>query len=190
MSSEDIEKTDKYITKVGSLEEALALAEEWKLEGRFDLFRGQAQNWPVVSTRFRIDEKDFNEHKEMLTFFFEFISSNKQLKSHIKSVDEMYAIAQHYGLVTNYIDFTKEPEIAGYFATNSKSNKIGEYACIICLNSSRFAEIIEFVEPLMCKILDRKDARSQIVDIHVKNLWRLQAQEGVFLYSPFPTICH
>lgn|GEM_PF-2727950 len=90
------EKENKYITRVGTLEEALSLTEKWKEEGKFDLFRGQALNWPVVSTRYRIKEKDFGKHEEKFLRFLEFFSDNGELKHHITSVDEIYAIAQHY----------------------------------------------------------------------------------------------
>jgi len=91
-------------------------------------------------------------------------------------------------MITNYIDFSKDPKVAAYFATNSNVNTRGQDSCIICLNSTHFEKVIEFIKPLLAKYLKRNDARPQIVDIHVKNLWRLQAQKGAFLYSPFPNL--
>jgi hypothetical protein len=41
MENDDFEPIE---TRVSSLEEALALAEKWKAEGKYDLFRGQARN--------------------------------------------------------------------------------------------------------------------------------------------------
>jgi len=50
---------DPIETRVGSLQEALASAEKCKAEGNYDLFRGQARNWGVVSFLHPILEKEF-----------------------------------------------------------------------------------------------------------------------------------
>ena len=45
-----MENPDKYVSYAESTEEALKLAEEWKVEGRFDVFSGQARCWPLLSS--------------------------------------------------------------------------------------------------------------------------------------------
>ena len=50
-----------------SVEEAVALAERFRDEGRYDLFRGQRENWPVVPTFARLDEAgqdDAHEYRQ------------------------------------------------------------------------------------------------------------------------------
>jgi hypothetical protein len=44
----------------GSIQEAVRLATEFREEGRYDLFRGQRENWPVRSTLARLNEAEGN----------------------------------------------------------------------------------------------------------------------------------
>ncbi|WP_131537574.1 FRG domain-containing protein [Pedobacter nototheniae] len=177
-------------TRVGSLNEALALAEKWQAEGKYDLFRGQAKNWEVVSSLHRIPEKDFQLAQDSIMQFYYFVSENKILQKHLDQVDELFAIAQHYGMPTNYIDFTSEPRIAGYFATHSKSNEPGQDACIICVDTQDFSRLMKFAEPILKRYLKPKDLRPCMLQVTVPNLWRLEAQHGRFLYTPFKGIEH
>lgn len=176
----------KYTHMVANVKEAVALAKKFKSEGKFNVFRGQARNWDVFSTLHRIKEKDFQRSKDKIERFIFFISQNEDLVSYMDDFNSVFAIAQHYGLPTNYIDFTHNPEVAAYFATNSKKNKKGQYASIICLDTKDFAEFIEFYKPhfFTGKLVP------EIIDVNVQNLWRLQAQEGCFLFTPEAGIEH
>ncbi|RPD38267.1 FRG domain-containing protein [Chitinophaga barathri] len=177
----------EYETIVGSLEEALALAKQWQREGKFDLFRGQSRNWKLLASIHR--NKHQNDHDLCLerveTLFF-FMKNNEILKSYIHDFHHFIAIAQHYGLATSYIDFTTDPYVAAYFATHS-GNRPGEYACIICANKEDFKDTIAFGKPVFNKYL-KNGHQPAFLSFDVKNLWRLQAQKGHFLYTPFPGI--
>lgn len=179
-----MENPDKYVSYAESMEEALKLAEEWKAEGRFDVFRGQARCWPLLSSLHRMGESGFNEMTDRSLLLYHFMHGNPVLKEYLTNIDHFFAIAQHYGFATNHVDFTTDPKIALYFATNSPSNAIGEYACIICVKRTHFHEVMDFVEPVLSKYLGKKDLRPCFMDFDVKNLWRLQAQKGVFLFTP------
>jgi hypothetical protein len=50
--------------------------------------------------------------------------------------DAMLAIAQHYGLPTNLVDFTTNPRVAAFFATHEAPRPTAEKdsSCIICLD--------------------------------------------------------
>jgi FRG domain len=170
-----------YIQYVGSVEEALALVHDYKKSGKFDFFRGQARSWNLVSSLCRHDISEFDELQKKIARFQHFLLGNVQLKGFTENVNQFYAIAQHYGLTTNYIDFTTDPEVAAYFATNSKDNVIGEYAAIICLNSKEFADFIESLKKYY-----PPNNYPEIINIDVSNLWRLQSQKGCFLYLPTP----
>lgn len=173
------------IYKVDNLTEALNLAKKFKLTRKYDLFRGQSQNWKVVSTVGRLNKEEFYQGKEKLERLLLFLQSNPSLEKFASNIDWFYAVAQHYGLPTNYIDFSSSPDVAAYFATNSKSNKIGEESVIICLNENDFNKFVNFSRTIYEK---DKVIPPYIVKTNVDNLWRLQAQKGCFLYTPYADI--
>jgi len=173
------------IYRTESIMEALKLAEKFKKSGKYNLFRGQAKNWEVVPTAGRISKEKFEQSKKQLERLLYYFSTETVLKKYCSRIDDFFAIAQHYGIPTNYIDFTESIEVAFYFATNSKSNKLREDCSIICLNENDFNRFVEF-----SKFLYEKDGviSPYIVKEDVKNLWRLQAQKGCFLYTPYDKI--
>jgi FRG domain len=171
--------------KVKNLDEALLLAQKLKKKVKYDLFRGQAQNWRVTPTLSRISNKSYAQLKEKLERLYYFFSTHSSLKKFKTDIDWFYAVAQHYGIPTNYIDFTSDIEVAAYFATNSKSNIIGTDCSIICLNESDFKSFIDFTNVLYAK---DKVIPPYIARVDVDNLWRLQAQKGCFLFTPYNDI--
>lgn len=175
------------IYNAADLREALKLAKEFKLAGKYNLFRGQAKNWPVKSTAGRLSKQSHEKARQALERLYYYFTTNSALSKYKDNIDWFYAVAQHYGIPTNYIDFTTDPEVATFFATNSKSNVEGENCVIICLNETDFIEFVEFT-----KLLYEKDnvIPPQIVKVDVDNLWRLQAQSGHFLFTPYGSIEH
>jgi hypothetical protein len=138
-----------------SIEKAVALAERFREEGRYDLFRGQRENWPVVPTL--ADRED------------------------PAIVDQKFAIAQHYGLPTLFCDFTLEPRVAGFFASSRKGSEGGGTSEIVCCNSEDLISC--------CKETFFPEMRlPEVLRITVPNLWRLEAQAGVFVFLPAPNI--
>jgi hypothetical protein len=170
---------------VKKLSEAIALAEKFQSEGKYNLFRGQAQDWEVMPTAGRLAKRKCSESKEKLDRLFYYFSTDNSLKKFCNEVDSFFAIAQHYGLSTSYIDFTTNVNVAFYFATNSKYNKIKENCSIICLNENDFNSFISFSRVLYEK---HNVHPPYISKINVDNLWRLQAQSGCFLFTPFHDI--
>lgn len=171
--------------KTKNIEEALKLAKKFQKSGKYNLFRGQARNWEVKPTAGRLPDKKFEKSKEQIERIFLFFNQDKTLKKYCKEVDSYFAIAQHYGIPTNYIDFTESVEVAFFFATHSKSNKEGEECSIICLNEKDFEGLIEFIKILFDK---ENVVRPYISRIKVENLWRLEAQKGCFLFTPYDRI--
>lgn len=173
------------IYRVDTTDEALNLARKFKANGTYNLFRGQRKNWKVVPTMARNHETT-SEVKDKLIRLFQFFQDNPKLKPYSENIDWFYAVAQHYGLPTSYIDFSTDPDVAAFFATNdSMKNASGEEAAIICLNESDFNETME-----MASILFQKDKvlTPYIFRANVSNLWRLQAQKGCFLFTPYSNI--
>ncbi|GGF04083.1 FRG domain-containing protein [Chishuiella changwenlii] len=173
------------VHKVKSLEEAINLAQKFKKSGKYNLFRGQAQNWNVIPSGARLNEKQFKEGLEKLKRLYEFFETSENLIKYQSDIDWFFAVAQHYGLPTNYIDFTTDLEVAAFFATNSKSNEVGKESVIICLNESDFTRFIDFTKSLYVK---DKVIPPYLCKIDVHNLWRLQAQQGLFLFTPYSNI--
>jgi len=173
------------IYRVNSFEEALELAKKFKASGKYDLFRGQAQNWKVSPSSSRLTKIDYNEGIEKLKRLYNFFETSENIVKYKSNIDWFFAVAQHYGLPTNYIDFSTSCEVAGFFATNSKSAKIGNESIIICLNEKDFNSFIKFTKSIYEK---DKVIAPYIARVNVDNLWRLQSQEGLFLFTPYRNI--
>lgn len=171
--------------KVENIDKAYKLAKSFELEGKYNLFRGQAKNWKVIPTAGRLSLKKYSESFEKLKRLHYYFSAENSLKKYCRRVDSFYAIAQHYGLATSYIDFTTDIKVAFYFATNSKHNKVGEDCSIICLNEDDFKDFVSFYKILY---KNKNVVPPYIAKVNVDNLWRLQAQRGCFLFSPFQNI--
>jgi hypothetical protein len=173
------------IYQVKDFAAALSLAKKFKSDGTYKLFRGQAKNWPVVSSLGRLLPNVDSEIEKKIKRLYYFFQTYPSLSKYHSDVDWFWAVAQHYGLPTNYIDFTTKPEVATYFATHSNKNIVGESAVIICVNEHDFSRLIDSFKTVFEK---DKVIPPYIAKIDVDNLWRLQAQEGCFLFSPYNNI--
>lgn len=165
------------IFETAGVMEAVALAQEMKRSGQYNWFRGQQRNWRVMSTLARKPEEERPRAWEAFKRFCGWLQSQPglaQLGNHVHSV---YAIAQHYGMPTQYVDFTTDPAIAGFFAAGGEADP-DERSCIVLLNTD---DLLEF-----WKVMPERYPPPEPITIDVPNLWRLEAQRGVFLYCPYP----
>jgi hypothetical protein len=97
------------------------------------------------------------------------------------SADDLWAIAQHYGFPTNFLDLTTDPIVAAMFAC-PPTGVLG----------SGNATILLYTEQMIDSWNDPKAASGseiELLRVDVSNLWRLQAQRGLFLYNPFSNLC-
>jgi len=170
------------IFRVNNLGEALNLARQFNSTGQYNLFRGQGQNWKVKSTLARLNKSDFEKGIEKLKRLHYYLQTHQPLEKFVSEVNWFYAVAQHYGMPTNYIDFTRSVDVAAFFATNSPSNKIGEDCVIVCLQENNFNDFLKFTNSIYVK--DNVVA-PYIAKPNVDNLWRLQAQQGCFVFTPY-----
>lgn len=161
---------------VDSIWEAIELAEYLKKTGEYDLFRGQRHNFNIQPSALR-SGVDVQSVEKKLNEFANWVHRTPDLKSLHGNENSWIAVAQHYGLKTSFLDFTRSPEIAGFFATDGGEN--GDTGTIICVNKKRFKESWEDINRRHYEAEGR--FLTEIVDIDVKNLWRLHAQEGEFL---------
>lgn len=49
--------------------------------------------------------------------FLHWVRTTNGLQALASNLDMTIAVAQHYGIATHFIDFTTEPYVAGYFAS-------------------------------------------------------------------------
>jgi hypothetical protein len=107
-----------------------------------------------------------------------------QLEEYFANPDSLWAIAQHYGLKTNFIDFSDDPRVAAFFACdmNAEPSK-SQNAAIICVNSDDFTTFWKEVGTVLLKRVEAT-SHPHFIRIDVSNLWRLQQQKGSFLWNP------
>ncbi len=179
---------------------AVEMAEEMKRQGTHEWFRGQTHNWTLQSSLNRNRSK-FEKSVERIKAFIGWVSITPGLEHLATDVDSTIAVAQHYGFPTHFIDFTTEPYVAGYFASENvsatdpqdfdfesekrrffssepASDKVG---CILCLNREdllRTWKSVAAVRPVA------KASEPEFLVTAVPDLWRLEAQHGVFFYCP------
>jgi len=164
--------------KVESVEEAVRAAQQLKRPGRPYWFRGQSKDWPLRSSLVRINPENRDVAMEKIARYEGWIKHTPGLENLAANTDATIAVAQHYGLPTNFVDFTTQPEIAGFFASeNAGSATAGDLGCIICLDVQDFKEFWQS--------LAERYRPPEFLEMTVPDLWRLEAQHGCFLFCPY-----
>ncbi len=168
------------IYRAANIEEAVEIAVRLREEGRYNWFRGQVHDWPPYSSARRIQAADDEKSSRRLSLFLDWVKQTPELKEPLNDPAAIAAVAQHYGIPSNYIDFSTEPGVAGFFAADGKAPSTGEVRpCIFCLNTDDLLEVWDAVKDF------RPEAHLELVNIDVSNLWRLEAQHGCFLYCDY-----
>lgn len=172
-----------------NVEEAIELAIRLRDEKRYDLFRGQVRSeWLPHTALMRLQQHDpsawENIHKPRFFRFYNWLKNTPGLSEISENKDALYAIAQHYGLPTHYLDFTTDPAVAGFFAGDSNDSEMGAESCIFCLDSVDLLDLWDTLRTAIDPDENGTLSELELVRIDVANLWRLQAQKGVFLYAP------
>jgi hypothetical protein len=163
------------IYQARSVESALEKAEGFRQSGTYDWFRGQLHAWPLRPSLFRDSSEAFQDRVERVNRFGDWVAATAGIENLQRDRDLLLAVAQHYRLPTTLIDFTTDTRIAAFFAASGSrqsGRKVPKWSCIYCLNSEEVKLRLE-ANP----IRDRIRLVAPVVD----DLWRLQAQKGVFL---------
>lgn len=157
--------------------DAIRQAEEFKRQGTYDLFRGQSGTWPLVSSLNRLDELAREAAVKRSFGFIDWVKRTPGVEQLAAEPDAVWAVGQHYGLRSNFIDFTTEPEVAGFFASSDEEAEAGQASCIICVNTKD----IEKLQEIWFKELE-------LLYMEIADLWRLEAQHGCFLHCPYKNL--
>ncbi len=168
--------------KVGSVEEAVLMAEQMNSQGRTCWFRGQAQDWPVCSSFVRGKPQERERSLEKVARYEHWVKTTPGLENLASNTDSAIAVAQHYGLPTNFVDFTDQPGIAGFFASEKAGPQTAQHlACIVILDIEDLKEFWQALPP-------ERYPPPEFLEMDVPDLWRLEAQHGSFLYCPYGNI--
>jgi FRG domain-containing protein len=171
----------RRVAHVADVHEAIALAVRLRDERKYDWFRGQAKNYPLAPSLARRTEPERQEALEKLGRFEAWVHATPGLEELAAGgADHLLAVAQHYGIPTQFLDFTTAPEIAGFFACDSEGFASDQQSCIICLNTGELADF--------WRDIPAEWPPPEFLRIDVPNLWRLQAQQGLFLFCPYTNI--
>ncbi len=166
---------------VDSVEDAVRAAEQLQRSGRPYWFRGQAKDWPLRSSLVRVTAENRDLVLEKIARYEGWVKHTPGLENLAANTDAAIAVAQHYGLPTNFVEFTTLPEIAGFFASEKASSETTpDLACIICLDVEDFKE---FWQPLA-----ERYRPPEFLELTVPDLWRLEAQHGRFLFCPYDNV--
>jgi hypothetical protein len=55
-------------------------------------------------------------------------------------VHDFFAILQHYGIPTYYIDFSTDPAVAGFFSADTTTPPADGHSVIYCLNTEKLKD--------------------------------------------------
>jgi hypothetical protein len=186
------------LIEADDVNDAVARAQAFQREGRYQWFRGQTRNWTLLSSLNRRGD-DVQPEIDRFKHFRRWLHSTPGLEHLAGDLDAAVAVAQHYGLGTHFIDFTTDPAVAGFFATEGIAPRAPaalvledeEYrffggqpprpdiGVILCLDRDKLMDAWELVASHM-----PADAAPEFLERSIPDLWRLQAQRGVFLYCP------
>lgn len=160
--------------EVDSVEEAVTLAESLQLSDEYNIFRGQIADWPMRSTFSRLSVSQQHKARERFLDFAAFVERTPEMEEMQGDRLRVMAVAQHYGIPTILVDFTTKPAVAGWFASHGQPPETKRASIIYLAHEDFVAQ-------------QYKDTLEQlyIVRIAVDNLWRLQAQSGLFLHLPY-----
>jgi hypothetical protein len=170
---------------VNNVEEAVELALNFREERRYDWFRGQLKAEWLPSSSLERAIKGGGSQAELekrLTRFLGWARTEPTVRYLADPVnrDQLFAVLQHYGFPTSYIDFSTDPGIAGFFSADcTKAPEAGTVSAIFCLNS---ADLRRFYDQSINPHF-KENLEIDLVSVDVDNLWRLQAQAGHFVFA-------
>lgn len=158
------------------------------------LFRGQSKNWPLIPSAYRDIDIHNKKNANEFTFFMNYEKANYQMKTFCalaikqnidfpNNIYQQMIIAQHYGIKTPLLDWTKNILVAIYFAFDFKNSEKDKRT----------------LQPYIYKVKDERlfgneneiedDFEKQKKSIYLKPFpfdRRIERQFSEFSFHPFP----
>jgi hypothetical protein len=183
---QSIERRMAIVQRFTTIDEAIQFALDGQKEGRWDLFRGETNAARKVTTSLeRRKDAAYEEALRRMNEFNEWAKQQMLMAPYHGNADAIIAIAQHYGLATPFLDLTDNPRVAGFFACDTrKTPPHDQEATIICINSADFMDFVNGQFAFMVRKAEPEAPLPEFLRINVDNLWRLQQQQGSFLWNP------
>lgn len=130
-----------------------------------NLFRGQFRDFrTIIPSAHRVIKPQNNLSIDTINEFINWAKAVPELIEY-RSDEILTAIGQHYGMPTNYLDLTRNPKIAILFSKATDEFQLPSESVIYCFRKEDLLKVSEI----------------KILEFDVKNLWRLEIQEGLFL---------
>ena len=160
-------------------------------------FRGQSGLWEIMSSlhRHHGSVERFKKACNISVSALEWLKNNKLISNVLNGNDDYaMAIAQHYGCPTDLIDITTNYRTAAYFATsNNKSHEETPEGCVWVFTKADIEELQDLLRTdffgcfsgLSQSLKDKlaQNYYSQLLQMDIPQLSRLNAQEGAFLWD-------
>lgn len=159
---------------------ALEFIKSLQLRGKYQYFRGQENSeWLPMPSYSRLPEDAIEETNVNVKSFLHYARKVSESTGLNYTDDDLIAIAQHYGVPTPFLDLTTEPIVAASFACPSGSKNTAKKASIFLYSKLQ----IQFWRDYYAK------NGIELVYLDTANLWRLEAQRGLFLWIAVHNAC-
>lgn len=140
------------------------------------IFRGQSLDWELLPSSYRNKEYNLNEEQSDSIIAYRFLSDNREFQTFSenasqqnntfpKSEIEQMIIAQHYGIRTPLLDWTRNIFVAVYFALDLRGNDDDD----------------KNLEPFIYHIRDER-----LLDVELDKSTRIDEIKNSTLVSPLP----
>ena len=179
-----------------SIQELLNFLDKFDTSDCF--FRGQSDfSWEVTSSLYRHhgNTEHFKKARSIVISALEWLKKNKYIREAVNDNDDYaLAIAQHYGCPTDLVDITTDYRTAAYFAaSDNDKHKDMPQGCVWVFPKGELERLqymmktppeglfSKMPQELIDKFIENK--RSQLLQLDVPQLSRLNAQCGAFLWD-------
>jgi len=171
----DLNADEALTIEANDVEEAIKFARLFSHDRECDLFRGQPMEWNPIASILRLPIE--KRGSERWWRFRDWASKQEPLAEIAQDQKKLGAVAQHYGLPTYLLDFSKNPRVAAFFATHTDIPPGDGKACIYCLRSGGLDASYHYAPAFMRYY----DILAETERVEVDGLFRMHAQEGSFV---------
>jgi hypothetical protein len=172
----DLESPQPLRIEAANVEEAVAFCCLLSHTRGCDLFRGQRREWRPIPSQLRLP--DAERRSARWPRFRDWAGEQESITKVASDPRQLWAIAQHYGMPSQLLDVSANPRVAAYFATGGAAPEPEANACIFCINGGSLAAGYHHAPGW----IRSSEAYPALEKIEVDGLFRMQAQEGAFVY--------